>query len=136
MKRILMLSASALALALPFSSFAATLPQPKTDHGVTYLSGGIGEDESSAMKAEAKNYPLSVVLSAGKDGAYVAEVPIVIKDAAGEQVLDVKGGPIVLVKLLPGRYTISATRKGEVVHRTVTVKAKGDTRASLHWPKA
>ena len=136
MKAILKLSAGALALALTFSSFAATLPQPKTDYGVTYLSGGIGSDESSAMKAEAKNYPLSLVLSAGKEGAYVADVPITIKDAAGEEVLNVRGGPIVLVKLLPGRYTISATRNGQALHQAVTVKAKGDTHASLHWPKA
>jgi hypothetical protein len=135
MKAILKLPAGALALALTFSSFAATLPQPKTDYGITYLSGGIGSDESSAMKAEAKNYPLSVVLSAGREGAYVADVPITIKDAAGEKVLNVTGGPIVLVKLLPGRYTISATRNGKVLHQVVTVKAKVDTHASFHWPK-
>lgn len=136
MRSALILRAGALSLALVSPCFAAVLPQPKTDHGVTYLSGGIGEDESAAMKAEVKNYPLSVVLSAGKDGAYLANVPLVIKDRSGKEMLDLKGGPIVLVKLPPGRYTVAATRNGKTLRRTVSVKSKGDTRLSLHWPNA
>lgn len=135
MKAASALLPGALALAVAFP--AAALPQPKTEHGITYLSGGIGEDESTAMKAEVKDYPLSLVFSAGKDGAYLAEIPVTIKDRAGNTVLDtVSHGPIMLLKLAPGEYRIEATRNGDALHRTVSVKAKGDTQVVLHWPSA
>ena len=135
MKAASALLPGALALAVAFP--AAALPQPKTDHGITYLSGGIGEDESTAMKAEVKDYPLSLVFSAGKDGAYLAEIPVTIKDRAGNTVLDtVSHGPIMLVRLAPGEYRIEATRNGHALHRTVSVKGKGDTQVVLHWPRA
>ena len=122
------LSAAALALALAVPAFAAALPQPKTEHGVTYLSGGIGEDESAAMKAEAKHYPLSLVFSAGKYGEYLARVPVTIKDYAGKMVLDtVSKGPILLVSLAPGRYTVTATRDGKTLRQAVDIKKGSGT---------
>lgn len=131
------LSAAALALALAVPALSAALPQPKTEHGVTYLSGGIGEDESAAMKAEAKNYPLSVVFSAGKYGEYLAHVPVKITDRSGKVVLDtVSKGPILLVRLAPGRYTVTATRDGKTLRQAVEVKAKGDTPVAMHWAQA
>lgn len=39
MKPAMTLFAGALALAAAFPVLAATLPQPKTEHGITYLSG-------------------------------------------------------------------------------------------------
>lgn len=137
MKAALKLSAGALALAAAFPLFAATLPQPKTEHGITYLSGGIGRDEAKAMKADAKNYPLSLVFSAGKKAEYVAGVSVDVKNPAGKAVLDTTSdGPIMLIKVPAGKYRIVATRHGKALHRTVLVKAKGDRQVSFHWPKA
>lgn len=137
MKPAMTLFAGALALAAAFPVLAATLPQPKTEHGITYLSGGIGRDESAAMKAEAKNYPLSLVFSAGKEGEYVADVPVTIKDRAGKVVLDtVSSGPIILLKLPAGKYRVVALRQGKALQRTVVVKAKSERQVSFHWPKA
>lgn len=137
MRAGLAVSAGALALALALPAISATLPQPKTENGVTYVTGGIGHDESAAMKTEAKRYPLSLVFSAGKHDEYVADVKVSIKDKAGKQVLDtVSTGPIMLVKVLAGRYAITATKDEKTLHRTVQVKAKGDRQVGFHWPKA
>jgi len=136
MKAIASLPAGALALALSYPLFAATLPQPKTEHGITYVNGGIGEDESAAMKAEARHYPLSLVLSAGKDGEYLANVPLTIRNSAGKALLQTHAGPIVLIKAPPGKYRIAATRHGKRLERTVVVTAKGERQVRLHWPKA
>lgn len=130
-------STGALALALAFSAAAAALPQPKTENGVTYLAGGIGRDESAAMKAAAKDYPLSMVFSGGKHNAYLADVKVTIKDRADKAVLDtVADGPIMLVKLPAGKYAVTAMKDGESLHRTVQVKAQGDRQVVFHWPKA
>jgi hypothetical protein len=130
-------SAGALVLAAALSAVAATLPQPKTEHGITYMSGGIGRDEADAMKAEAKHYPLSLTFSAGKQNEYVADVPVTIKDHSGKTVLDtVSAGPIMLVKLPAGKYRVVAKMHGKTLQHSVTVKAKGERQVSFHWPQA
>ena len=89
------------------------------------------------MKAEAGNYPLSLVFSAGKDNEYLADVRIAIKDKAGKEVLNaVSDGPIMLVKVPAGRYSIAAERNGKILHHTVRVNQKGDKQVNFHWPSA
>ena len=137
MKAIFSVAAGTLALAVAFHAVGATLPQARTEHGVTYISGGIGHDESAALKAEARKYPLSMVFSAGKDNEYLADVKITIKDKAGKEVLNaVANGPIMLVKIPAGRYTIAAERNGKTLHRAVQVNQKGDKEVNFHWPSA
>ncbi len=67
-------------LAAALQANAATLPQPKTENGVAYLNGGVGQDEAAAMKAQAKNYPMSMIFSAGKENEFVLDVKLTIKD--------------------------------------------------------
>jgi len=128
--------AGALALALALPALAAALPAPQTQNGITYLSGGIGRDEADAMKAEAKRYPLSIILSEGRHDAYVANAKLTISGADRKMVLDaVSVGPIMLVKLPAGRYSISAMVGGETLRRTVEVSEKGGREILFHWPK-
>jgi hypothetical protein len=137
MKKAFAACAGALALAMAFSAVSATLPQPKTENGITYVSGGIGQDESAAMKSEAKDYPLSMVFSGGKHNAYLADIKVTIKDQADKVVLDtVSDGPIMLVKVPAGKYAVTAMKDGKTLHRTVQVRAKGDRQVHFHWPKA
>jgi len=137
MKANLKLLAGAVALGLALPVAAATLPKAKTEHGVTYLSGGIGKDESSALKKEAKDYPLSMVFDAGKKDAYLSNVDVTIKNHAGKTVLDtVANGPIMLVKVPAGKYTISAEEHGKTLRKTAQVKTGHDTRLNFHWPTA
>ncbi len=137
MKAILSVPAGAIALALAFHAVGATPPRAKMENGITYLSGGIGHDESAAMKAEATSYPLSMIFSAGKDNEYLADVKITIKDKAGKEVLNaVSNGPIMLVKLPAGRYTIAAERNGKSLHHAVHVNHKGGKQVYFHWPSA
>ena len=113
---------------------SAALPQPKTEGAITYLSGGIGKPESTAMKAEARHYPLSMVFSANKDNEYLADVHVTIKDHTGKDVLStVAEGPIMLVKLPAGRYTVIADANGKSFKRSVNVREKGERQLSFHW---
>lgn len=134
MKTRLGFAAAALALALQAS--AATLPQPKTENGVTYLNGGIGEAEAAAMKSEAQHYPMSMIFSAGKDNAFLADVKVTITDKGGKELLSTAAGPILLVKLPAGTYAIAAERDGRTLHRTVHIGTKANRQIVLHWPKA
>ena len=136
MKSSTAVTAGALALAFSVSAFAASLPDPQTQNGVTFLSGGIGKDEAAAMKAEAGHYPLSIVMSEGRHDAYVANAKVSITDKAGRLLLDaVSEGPIMLVKLPAGRYHVSAMEDGKTLVRDVLVGAKGGQQVVFHWKK-
>jgi hypothetical protein len=132
-------SVGALALVLSVSAAAGSLPLPLTENGITYLSGGFDREEALAMLAEARSYPLSLVFSAGQRHDPVADVKVAIKDAAGKLLLDTYAtGPIMLVRLPAGRYTISALQSspGAPLQQSVQVAARGEERLDFHWPQS
>ncbi|VTU19073.1 hypothetical protein H4CHR_00312 [Variovorax sp. PBS-H4] len=98
-----------------------TLPPMKSQGAVQYVCGGIGSDESNAMRAAMKDYPLSL-LFARADGAYLAEVAVTIKDASGAAVLSMPAsGPVCLITLPAGRYTVEAATEGIAKSHSVSV---------------
>jgi len=102
---------------------------------VKYVQGGIGKDESSAMLEAAKGYPLSLVFSGGKGNHYIAAVDIHVRDAAGKTVLQARSdGPIMLIDLPAGRYTIDAQYRDKTLTQRVELTPKRSVRVDLHWP--
>jgi hypothetical protein len=136
MKTMLSTGFAAAVLAAALQANAATLPQPKTENGVTYINGGVGQDEAAAMKEQAKNYPMSMMFSAGKENEFVLDVKLTIKDKGGKEILSTAAGPIMLVKLPAGTYDVTADRNGTTLQRTVHVGTKGAKAIVFHWPKA
>lgn len=126
----------ALGLALPMLAASQTmLPQARTEGAVTYLSGGIGHEEALAMRQEAKHYPLSMVFSEGKRGEFVSDIHVTIKDKSGKTMLDaVSDGPIMVVKLPAGEYSLTADMHGKVLHRTARISDKGSVQEAFNWP--
>lgn len=112
----------------------ANLPEIKTQGTVTYLSGGIGSDETAAIKAASPNYSLTLQFSAST-GAFLAAVVVKITDAGGNVVLDTTSeGPYLLVNLEPGRYTVDAMLDGISRGTEVTIKPGAPQKRSLIWP--
>ena len=100
----------------------SAMPQWKGEGAVRYVCGGIGSDESNAMRAAMKEHPLAL-LFARSDGAYLADVDVDIKGADGAPSLALRAsGPVCLVDIPDGRYTVSArTTGGEAKSQAVTV---------------
>ena len=117
-----------LAGACAVGAFAAqaqsAMPQWQGAGEARYVCGGIGSDESTAMRAAMKDHPLAL-LFARADGAYMANVEVAIKsgDAGTAAALAWRAsGPVCLVDLPAGRYTIDVTAPGgETKSQTVTV---------------
>lgn len=112
--------------------------KPQTKNGITYLCGGVGEEESAYMKeTAARDYDLMMTF-AEKNGNYVANVAVAIKDARGKTLLEAMcDGPIMLVDLpAAGGYRIHAETDGKAIDRTVLVKGdKGPLRQlTFAWP--
>src|SRR6266404_3529899 len=83
------------------------------DAPVSYISGGTGAAAREALLAREKEYNLKII-AADKSGDYLAGVKVVIESARKAQVLDTTmEGPILLARLPPGTYTISATSRDQ-----------------------
>lgn len=113
----------------------AILPEAKTQNGISYLSGGIGSDQVTAMQEAATDYSLMLTCSVQNTGEYLADVKVSITDKSGAVVLDtVTEGPILLVKLSPGQYHLSADSAGTVVNKTVQIGSGHTVKLNLSWP--
>ena len=129
-----------LALILPcvligFPAAAQQTPlTPQTQGEVTFVSGGVGEDEREAMKAMRADYDLSLLFAVKGSGEYVSDVTVKIKNSSGSVCLDtVADGPMLYAKLRPGKYSISANRDGHVIDKKVTLSGKLST-VEFAWP--
>lgn len=94
---------------------------------IQWRCGGIGSDESTAMRAAMKEHPLSL-LFARTDGAYLADVQVDIRaEAGGGAAQSLRAnGPVCLVNLPPGRYAVDASLGGQ--RKTQTVQVGGAPR--------
>jgi hypothetical protein len=115
--------------------------KPVTQDDVTYLCGGVGEEESTYMKQEAKDYDLMLTF-ATRRGAYLADVDVDITDAGGNTVLQLAcDSPILLVDLPKGgTYKVRAETAGYTLNKTVRVaggRQQSPKLASsiLSWPQ-
>jgi hypothetical protein len=98
------------------------------------LSGGIGESGREIIQQNQPNYPLKLVL-VGEAGVFLSDVNVSITNAFGEEVTKtVTEGPILLVDLAPGNYTVTATTEGLEQIAKITVNATGLKTYHLRFP--
>lgn len=107
--------------------------EPKEQNGITYLSGGVGQDESQAIQ-QVKGYNLHITLSSGPDNKYLSGVDVVIQTAKGRSIVSLSQvGPIVYVKLPADNYVIIASQNGHEKRSTVVLKGSSTGTVNLHW---
>ena len=107
--------------------------EPQQQNGIAYLSGGIGLDESLAIK-QTKGYNLHMTFSQGPGNEYLASIDVDIKTQGGRSVLSLKQvGPFVYVKLPAGKYLIAIGNDGNNQSRTVVVGEKSTRDVNFHW---
>jgi hypothetical protein len=100
---------------------------------VSFVSGGVGLDESKALQQAQSQWPLSLRFT-GPGSDYLADVHVRIVDAHNGEVLSTASrGPYMLVRLRPGRYTVHATYKDRDQSKALTVPAKGTAKAAFYW---
>jgi len=109
--------------------------QRQEQNGVSYLSGGIGEDEAKAIQ-QTTGYNLHMTFSVGPQDEYIPDVQLLIQNAKGPVLTLSQAGPLVYIQLPPGKYTVVATRNGEA-RRDVTDVGSGAARNLVfHWNDA
>lgn len=107
--------------------------QPMQQNGITYLSGGIGEDEARAI-GQAQGYNLHMTFAVGPENKYIPDVKVVIQNASGQTLLTLtEAGPLVYVQLPPGKYSVVATRNSEARRDTAEVGNGAARNLVFHW---
>jgi hypothetical protein len=136
---ILSFATAALAL-ISAATLAAVgvLPPERQAGNVSYVTGGVAEDEAQAFKLARSGYPLTIELAqkSGGKNEFTAGALVQVSDGAGNVVLNAKAdGPFMLVRLSPGTYRVQATLNGRTVEaKPVTVGANGAAQAMLVFP--
>ncbi|QZP34772.1 carboxypeptidase regulatory-like domain-containing protein [Pseudomonas sp. DR48] len=107
--------------------------QRQEQNGITYLSGGVGEDEAKAIQ-QTTGYNLHMTFTIGPEGKYVPDVELVIQSTQGQSVLTLsQAGPLVYVQLPAGKYTVVATRHGEAKRDTTDVGKDNVRNLVFNW---
>ena len=109
-------------------------PTPIDNGKVLYISGGVGDSSMERMQAEQQGYNLKLLFVAGPE--YIAAVNVKITDGKGGDVLEARAdGPVLLVKMPPGRYNVQATAAGgSVLAQQVKVRARGLSSYVFRYP--
>lgn len=127
----------ALLMSGAFAQPPEALPPVQRNGAVEYLSGGIGLDESTAMKKASRSWPLTLEFAI-KDGSradFAANVQVLVRDDKGRTALNTTSdGPFLLAKLAPGRYTVEATLAGKTLHESIAVRQGQPAKAVFVWP--
>jgi len=103
---------------------------------VDYLNGGIGTEQADRMRAMSADFPVRMTFAERNQGVdeFVADVHLRVSDTAGRTMLDLPAqGPIFLLQLPPGAYTVEAEHQGEVKTRRFDVAAGRHDRLGFEW---
>ena len=110
-------------------------PPAKTSaSGIEYRSGGVGKEERDALHLAASRYPLKIVLSEGKDAAFMHDVNVRVAGQGAKPVFEADGvGPLVFVNVPPGSYEVAVSARGQTKQQSVSLGADKQTAISFSW---
>ena len=114
----------------------AQIPETQHSQGISYITGGVGEGETVAILAEAKQWPLLLEMSQIENGrgVWIFGATIKILNSAKQVVFNAQAdGPYMLVNLTPGDYGVEATYEGVMQKRALSIKADSTQKISLFW---
>ena len=116
--------------ALPLFAVAAQPVHTQGPIPIQHLCGGVGEGSRQQLLAQAPNFNLGFWMVKGPRGAYLADVPVTIKN--GNQIVAqfTAEGPLCYLKVPAGTYTIEGRHGGQAR----TIKARTGSKAYyLRW---
>lgn len=122
---------------LPLAN-ASDLPTVQQQGGIEYLSGGIGLEESTAIDAESRKWPLTLLFSAKRwqRSVYTADAKVSLRDGHSKLLLQMQAdGPFLLLRLVPGTYVVEATLNGKVLQQRIVLKKGEPARVVFVWPE-
>lgn len=104
------------------------------DHGVAYVTGGVGQDEATAIRELASDYNMRATFTT-RSGEYLSGVIVQVLKTDGATVFAATSdGPYLFARLPQGHYRVIASLEGAERSREVFIPARGGVRFTLVWP--
>lgn len=125
----LMFTARALAQPAAADPGAPPAPRVHSANGIDYMNGGAGEEARAAIAAQGAGFALRLVFSV-PGGAYAVADHVDIARGADKLLSVDAAGPLLVVKLPPGDYSIDVTANGKSERRPIRV---GTQPVTLNW---
>jgi len=97
---------------------------------VSYVCGGIAEDEREALAAQEKNFNIGILFTQGDDGEFLSDVAVRLTRDDQEVATFRAGGPRCLIRAPEGSYNIEASYKGQA--KTIKINT-GTRNGQLRW---
>lgn len=130
------------ALILPCFLFSLSIQadqyplKPETQGDITFVSGGIGETERTAMQDMKADYNLNLLFAYKGTGEFISDVNVQIADRKGNALVETLAvGPYLFARLKPGNYIVTAEKEGKQIRRKATVTGRKTTSLSFYWPR-
>jgi len=114
----------------------AQLPEVQMRPEMSCMMGGIGSDESKALRTEAKKWPLNIEFSEhqGNKDVWISGVSLKIINAKKNTIFEEScNGPLFLAKLAPGTYDVVATYQGIEKKRQIKIMDGKSERIAMNW---
>lgn len=100
---------------------------------ISYVSGGIGQEEVAAMRAEANSFNLRMAFSS-LAGEFLADVKVTLADKKGNVVLNtLSDGPCLYAKVPPGIYKLTAETMNKAITKPVELAGKRSANVQFAW---
>jgi hypothetical protein len=109
--------------------------QAQQNGTVAYMTGGVGQEEREALETAKNNYNLHITIANG-DGQFLADTRIIIRNQAGQEILEAVAGPIFYAQVPAGSYSVeAASSEGQTKKQNVVVgkAGKANRPSSLHF---
>jgi hypothetical protein len=110
------------------------IPVAHDNHGVAYVTGGVGQDEVAAFRGLASGYNMRATFTTGS-GEYLSGVVVQVSRSDGTVVFNATSdGPYLYARLPQGHYRLIASLDGAQRSRDLYVPARGGVKLTLIWP--
>lgn len=114
----------------------AQVPETQHSQGISYITGGVGQEETVAILAEAKQWPLTLELSQIENGRgiWIFGATIKITNSKKQSIFDAQAdGPYMLINLESGDYVMEAIYQGVAQKRALAINAGSPQKISMFW---
>jgi hypothetical protein len=121
-----------MAIGLPTQS--EEMSKPKKFEHTTYLTGGVTETDSAAIRKHGPDYGLQLFFSVDHKPTAASEVKVKVLNQAQEIIMDALAeGPLFFLKVDGGRYTVILDRGGDVKEKTFDLIGRRFGQFSFDW---
>lgn len=121
MRRMTCVGLAATMIAVLGTAQAPAQEKVVTQKNVSFVSGGVALDSRERLQAQEKEFNLKLVFTL-VEGNYVSDVGVVVKNAAGQPLIEHRAdGPFFMARLPAGTYSVAVAYEGNAQNRMVKV---------------